>query len=359
MSAITSVDGVRDLAGFAALPSDPMPVRTTRGAHYWVGNEDRLDLFAPDLLALRGKGGVQVGVGTDQNWLFAGWSRPDVVVLMDFDQAIVDLQRVYLVAFQLADTREAFLALWCDVQRTALRQGVIARYRGAERDGALNALSIARWAIERRLRRLAANLASRGVASFLTDDDQYAWVRDLVRAGRAFAVRGDITGPRTMTAIADASRRAGLPVHMFYLSNAEQYFMYQKRTRENFLAFPFDAASIVLRTHSSSALTIADATPLPAAAEINRKYAIVGKSMDAYHYGVQTGASFHAFAGSPLAWSSRQILLWATPEGRSGLSHQAAVDVAVARAAWQEREALARAEAGAGPGAARGRSAPR
>ena len=47
-----------------------------------VGNEDHLDLFRP---AVKDKGGLYIGVGTDQNYLLGAWARAEALVLMDFD----------------------------------------------------------------------------------------------------------------------------------------------------------------------------------------------------------------------------------------------------------------------------------
>jgi len=45
---------------------DPAPPSTTNGIHYLTSNERRLDLFLPEL---GGRGGVHLGVGTDQNYI--------------------------------------------------------------------------------------------------------------------------------------------------------------------------------------------------------------------------------------------------------------------------------------------------
>src|SRR5579883_1489971 len=99
-STVTAFRNVRD---------DRPPAHIVRGIHYVVSNENRHYLFRD---AVRGKGGVFVGVGTDQNYLMAGWARPEVLVLLDFDQVVVDLHRVYRLAFLNAETPAAFMKLW-------------------------------------------------------------------------------------------------------------------------------------------------------------------------------------------------------------------------------------------------------
>jgi hypothetical protein len=98
-----------DLAPFAGLPEDPPPKEIVHGQHYWVSNEERPELFREDL-EKSGGGGVYIGVGAEQNFVFAGWARPDVMILMDFDEAIPDLHRAFASVFLRASTKEAFVA---------------------------------------------------------------------------------------------------------------------------------------------------------------------------------------------------------------------------------------------------------
>ena len=303
-----------DLSGFASLPADPAPAALTRDSHYWIGNEDRLDLFHEDI---KGKGGVHIGVGAEQNWLLCGWSRCDVIVLMDFDEAITDLHRVYFAAFATAATKEEFLALWLDKKRTGLRAALKARYTGKELKGALAALDVARWNVERRLTALRTQLITgKGLPTYFSDDGDYAHVRNVVVSGRAFTVRGDLTAHQTVQAIGAAAKKAGLVVRSLYLSNAEQYFGYGPQFRSNVAALPFDEQSVVLRTHGWNTL----------------RYAKDGNS---YHYGIQSGPSFLAFAAEPAVTSSKQSMLWAPEYKEKGCSKQTSTAPLEAKAAYE------------------------
>jgi hypothetical protein len=301
-----------DLSGFAAIPRDPPPVETTRGQHYWIGNEDRLDLFYGEI---KGKAGIHMGVGAEQNWLLCGWSRCDMLVLMDFDQAIVDLHRVYIAAFATAATRAEFMEVWLDKKRTALRAAIVARYTGTDRAGALHALDVARWSVERRFAKLDKQMSAHALSTFFTNDDDYRHLRQLVLDGRVVAVRGDLTAKQTVLAIGAAAKQAALSVRTLYLSNAEQYFNYNVQTRKNLTSLPMDESSVVLRTHGSRALGYV-------------------KDGNSYHYGVQTGPSFQALLQSPLVTSSHQILLWADSNGEKGWSRQTSTNADAVRAAW-------------------------
>jgi len=217
-----------------------------RNAHYLVSNEFHSWVFAKDAHPV---GGVMVGVGTDQLFLYAGWYRPQVLIPMDFDGMVADLHRVYGLLFARAPSAEDLIAWFAprarakvaavideEVSDPALAKRMKRAYRTGQR------------LIYQRLRRIRKRFRRVGVPCFLTDPDQYAFVRGLQTSGRVFPVRGDLTGPTTMAQIAQATRDAGLHVRLLYLSNAEQYFPWTARYRENIQALPFDAQSVVLRT---------------------------------------------------------------------------------------------------------------
>ena len=231
-------------AAWAALPTDPPPAAINNDTHYLVSNEDRLDLF---WRRARGRGGLQIGVGTDQNYLLAGWSRPEVLVLLDFDQAVVDLHAVYRALFLEAPDPETFRALWSDPKGAAQ---AIERHGDAQAQVAvtLSAYARAHEAVAKRLAALQRDLERRRVPGFLSDAEAYAHLRRLYAEGRVARVRGDLTGPQTVKAIGALARRSGLTVGVLYLSNAEQYFMYGQAFRDNMRGLPLEDSSVVLRT---------------------------------------------------------------------------------------------------------------
>jgi hypothetical protein len=229
-------------AAFAGLEFDPPPKQTTRGNHYVVSNENHPQLFQQ---AISQRGGVYIGVGADQNYLMAGWSRPEVLVLFDFDQVVVDLHKVYRSFFLAAPEPGAFLALWNPENREKAEAAIAALYQGTELTEIKRVYGFSRKWVEIRLGRLVKRLE---VPSFLTDREQYAFLVRLFREGRVHAIRGDLTQRRAMASISKASRSAGLVVRIVYLSNAEQYFTYRGPFRENFFDLPVDDKSLVLRT---------------------------------------------------------------------------------------------------------------
>jgi hypothetical protein len=227
---------------------DPKPPALIRDVHYTTSNEKHVRLFQ-DIAVDRG--GIQLGVGAEQNYLLAGWSRPELVICMDFDQYITDVHTIYGLLFAEAKTAPELIKWWSAESQpkfvTLLEQAVgdtkqrkiltkIHRREGAS--------------IARHLGRQTAGFKKRGVATWLTQQEQFDFVRELWAKGRVIPLRGDLTGPNTLKDIGAVATRFELHVRLFYLSNAEYYFEYWDGSfRENVAALPFDQRSVVLHTH--------------------------------------------------------------------------------------------------------------
>lgn len=232
---------------FAAIEADPVPKAITNNKHYVISNEGFIHLFEP---TVRDLGGVMVGVGTDQMYTMAGWSRPQVLVLLDFDQMIVDLHAAYEAFFASSADPQAFVALWAKGHGDAARASIEERWRAApERlQRALAAFRYAREKVHRRLLKVQRKSARYAIPSFVSDADQYAFVRGLYAEGRVVAVRGDLLATNAMAQTAAAARASGLTVRVMYLSNTEMYFNYNKAFKANLLALPVDGRSVIIRT---------------------------------------------------------------------------------------------------------------
>lgn len=233
---------------FAGITPDPRPTALVRDTHYIVSNEDNHFVWRS---AISGRGGVYVGVGTDQNYVLAGWVRPEFLVLLDFDQVVVDLHRVYGVIFMNAPTPHDFLDMWEDRNVRRVEELIEAlKVDAPTRRGMLAAYRTAHFAVPRRLRRVESAYKPLGVRWFLNDINQYRYVAELFRTGRVVTVRGDLSIGGSMNAVATAARKAGAVVRTVYLSNAERYFPYTAGFKNSLLALPTDERSIILRTRA-------------------------------------------------------------------------------------------------------------
>jgi hypothetical protein len=227
---------------------DKKPQEIIRGNHYLVSNENQPYLVHE---GIQDKGGMYIGVGAEQNYLFAGWAKPEVLVLLDFDQVIVDLHGVYEHFFRTAETPEAFIALWHKSNKREVAKSLMTsteNKRWGERLAKLHRESI--WTVYPRLISQAEAAREHGVPNFLTDIEQYRYVADLFRHERVLRIRGDLTEARTLHDLTALGRRFKLPVRVVYLSNCEHYFKYrQKHYRANMLGMPFDEHSVIVHTY--------------------------------------------------------------------------------------------------------------
>lgn len=237
--------GARAAALLAAIEPDPKPKELSADSHFLVSDEKRHDLFAA---SIAGVGGALVGVGTDPVYLFAGWARSELVIPMDFDQWVVDLHRAYGVAFHACATPAEFLAFWGLGEPEAMASVAAVWPAEADQAAARRMFKLARQLVRRKLRATVALHEKLEVASYLNDQAQYDHVRALWRLGRVRPVRGDLTAKTTMQQVGAALTELGVPVRVFYPSNAEKYFPYSKQVVRNYLALPFDERSWVLRT---------------------------------------------------------------------------------------------------------------
>ena len=173
---------------------------------------------------------------------------------MDFDIYIPWLHKAYRVAFEAAATPDELIALWRDdAGRERLKELIVKTY--GETGEVQDILRTVKFAnnVGRHLAKLQAKYVARDVPCFLTDQGQYDFIAGLWRKGRVLAIRGDLTGQRTLVDVAAFSRISELPVRVLYTSNAEYYFRFNAgRFRDNIVGLPFDERSVVLRTDPHS-----------------------------------------------------------------------------------------------------------
>lgn len=255
---------------FANLPRDPKPDSLIRNSHYWISNEINQQLWHEHIAD---KGGAYLGVGTDQNYMLAGWAKSDLIVVVDFDIYIVDLHRVYALFFEEAETFEDFLERWSPEREEEGLALIDERYQDREDyDRVRKAYKVARQLVWARLRNVRKAYDKLGIPTFISDQEQYDHIRTLARNGRIFAVRGDFTADETMVAVGKAMTDSDLAFNVIYLSNVEQYIDYTPELRRNFIGLPVGDEGVVVRTLGWSAFGFAEG--------------------EEYHYNVQPAPKF-------------------------------------------------------------------
>ncbi len=283
---------------FAEIPADPRPTALIRGSHYWTGNERSLHLWHQ---AVAGRGGAYLGVGTDQNYVLAGWARSQFVVIVDFDQSVVDLHAVYRVFFDHAQTPARFCECWSDEWRehaTALLQERLAHSPDVGR--IVRAFRMAQPLVRERLFHLRGLVHRQALPSFVEDAAQYDHVRRLFADDRVVVLRGDYSGDDTLLGVAAALRAADLRLGVVYLSNVEQYLEYTPAFRRNFLALDLDPDAVVIRTLGWRVFGYAPG--------------------ERYHYNVQAATGFADWMRHSTVRRLPELLKFRTKTAETGLS---------------------------------------
>ncbi len=232
---------------FNAIKPDPPPKRLILDQHFLVSNEKHLEYFYGDIP--KKKGGLFIGVGTDQNFVFAGWARPNRVVVVDFDQWVVDLFDIYAIAFAKAKAPAAFIQLWSKANRKQMRAWIKEAFPEVKRHKLLiKIFNNSRNKIFGRLNYLHLRHRNTKTPCFLNDPAQYRFIVSMFAKGRWHAFRGDFKGTQTFTGIAAAARKFKLVTRVFYLSNVEDYLTYTAQYKANIQGVPTDAQTMTLRT---------------------------------------------------------------------------------------------------------------
>ena len=232
-------------AELAKVQPDPPPKQLAADAHFVISDERAHYTFYN---ATKGLGGVLLGVGTDPNYLFAGWMRAELVLLVDFDQVVADVHLLYGLAFKHATTPTEFAQLWTPKGQPAFAALIEALPDADAKKRARAAYKMSRSLIYDKILNVKKVYKEKQVPTFLSDADQYAHVRDLVMKNRVWAWRGDLTGAKTMVGVQGALKAIGKEIMVFYITNAEAYFDYTPQARINLRDVPYAEKSQVLRT---------------------------------------------------------------------------------------------------------------
>ena len=275
-------------AQLKSLRADPEPEALVRNSHYWVSNEHNHQVWYE---SIKGVGGAFVGVGTDQNYLLAGWTRPELLILMDFDGEIARLHEMYEFFFSISSSPKTFHLRWhrsyaedskaklkayFEERIAMLQPSLSERERARQLKQRLKVYTLTRGLIYRRLARTIKKYKKLKLPTFMTEQAQFDYLRSLWAQGRVVAIRGDLTADHTMLDISHTLKQLGVTLNTLYLSNAEQYFDLIPTYRRNIIELPWGEQSYALRTLGWRAWGFIDED-------------------EKYHYNLQGGLNFRAW----------------------------------------------------------------
>ncbi|HTM22694.1 MAG TPA: hypothetical protein VL172_19360 [Kofleriaceae bacterium] len=209
-------------------------------------NEWYIDEFRPFIENI---GGGYIGVGSDQGLTFAAWQRAEVAWLMDYDIEVVRMNKVIRAFVLESDTVDAYLARWGkDKAVQAQSRAILDKaYAGDPEQARILSVYTTYAGTMRDFYAKVMRLKGKQRLHFLHDADDYAWVRGLYQRDRIRVVGGDLLKDKALRGIGQVAAQLGVPIRVFYISCAEQYWGYSKTYKANIAALPMDERSVILR----------------------------------------------------------------------------------------------------------------
>ena len=213
---------------------------------YVKGNESRHQLFMPYVKNL---GGGYVGVAADGNYSFIAHARSQWVWLMDFDININRLHK-FIKAFVKANSnRRGFVKIFEYRNRNRAKAIIEKEYKGdPEAEFIYGVYKRYRGELYPYYNAKLRPSSRLGKFGWLRNDENYGYIRALFLQDRVAIVPGDLLKDKSLRSIGNAARKMGVPIRMYYPSNAEEFWKYSDNYKKNVINLPFDEASVALRT---------------------------------------------------------------------------------------------------------------
>ena len=271
-----------------------------------VSNEIYMQSIIPELQTVTRPGRVYLGVGPEQNFTYITALKPRMVFIIDIRRGNLHTQLMYKALFELSKDRADFVSKLFSKKRPegltarATAQELFAAFAGVDSSEALYKENLA--AIESHLTRahefplskddlegiayvynnfywfgpsLTYSSSSGGTGgrgnfvnyqalmvaddgagvsrSFLANDDNFMFMKDLETRNLLVPVVGNFGGPKAIRSVGKYVRDRGGLVSAFYLSNVEQYLTQQGLWYTfcgNFATLPLDESSTFIYSQS-------------------------------------------------------------------------------------------------------------
>ena len=268
----------------------------------FMSNEDSAQFVIPPLKESTKRGGVYVGVGSEQNFTYIAAVQPRIAFIVDIRRDNVFEHLMYKALFELADNRADFISRLFARKRpgglstdTSVK-AMFDAYRTVEADAALyesnlravldrltkdhgfpltdadrNAVTLAlnafRTAGPNSLKGfgdttnptyadlMAATDLTGQLHSYLASEENFRIVRELERQNLVVPVVGDFAGDKAIAGIGRYIRERGAIVNTFYVSNVERYLFEQgdhgRQFYVNAATLPADSSTTFIRAVTS------------------------------------------------------------------------------------------------------------
>jgi hypothetical protein len=257
-----------------------------------TSNELTYQNSLPDLTKTPRPGGAYLGVGPEQNFTYIAALQPKIAFIFDIRRDMMLEHLMYKGVFETSTNRvefvsrlfsrkapvqlnadssveaifQAFARVPADpmlveqnlnmlVDRLRTRhhfsltaedeRGIRTLYRTFSREGVLNFISSFRSPGYATLMTLTDRTGKNW--SYLATKDRYDRVRTMEMQNLVVPLVGDFAGPKAIRAVAQYLKDHGSTVHVFYISNVEDYISAWPKYVGNIASLPTDPSSVLLR----------------------------------------------------------------------------------------------------------------
>lgn len=215
---------------------------------YIKSNEPKIILWKPYIENI---GGGYAGVAMEQNYSFVAAARSEWVWLFDYDPTIVNLHHIVRAMILNAADIPSFVEMFAPKAQENGVKILQSMYVGHKRLPAfIETYKITRNSLHAYYKKQAIPLKEDPTFGWLATEENYQYIRTLYQQGRMTILAGDMLQKNTLMGIGNAARKLGVPLRIYYPSNAPECWPLSEQYRSNVRNFPFDNSSIVLQTLS-------------------------------------------------------------------------------------------------------------
>jgi hypothetical protein len=217
---------------------------------YVTTNEPRQQVLIP---YVENMGGGYTGVASDQNYTFIALARSSWAWLFDYDPNVVRVHRVLRAMILDAPDRAS---LTDHFRPKAIAHGLelIEHEYSSDPDKAAYLQAYKAYAPTLLKSYEHQRTDPTQAYTWLGSDEHYGYIRLLTQQGRMRAFKGNMLDKNTMQGIGEAARKLGVVIHIYYPSNAAEFWNFTDQYRSNVRNLPFDDQSIVVQTISGIGL---------------------------------------------------------------------------------------------------------
>lgn len=257
-----------------------------------TSNETSYQYSIPEMMRTSRAGGAYLGVGPEQNFTYIAALQPKIAFIFDIRREMMLEHLMYKSIFEMSANRVEFVANLFSRKAPAQLSPdspVGAIFQAFERipDDPMLAERNANLIVdrlktrhhftlnaqdERGIRSLYHTFSEEGVQffgssflspgyaylmtvgdgrgknwSYLASRENYDRVRLMQQQNLIVPLVGDFAGPKAIRAVGQYLKDHGATVHVFYISNVEDYIQARSRYVGNIASLPTDASSVLLR----------------------------------------------------------------------------------------------------------------